>query len=299
MQGLGQRIRAARKAAGLTQQALAGSDFTVGFISQLENGLVRPSLRSLEVLARRLGLPLSYFLDEPAPGPDDADLDRAERLLEAGRVEEAARVLAPLAAGAAGALPPRARRLLGMWRLRTGSPAAALEHLEAALAATGEGDPAEKARIHHAIASALVRLRRWEEAADHLAQALALLPAGADPDPVLRMKVGTNLALLYGRLGRDEECLELGERVLQWARETGLTFRLADLLQVLAAARHRRGDPEGAVQYYRMARLLYDLLGEDRPRARARQGPARRDPGGPPQVRAGLKVARQPRGGGG
>ncbi|MFO7173560.1 MAG: helix-turn-helix transcriptional regulator, partial [Bacillota bacterium] len=119
MQGLGQRIRAARKAAGLTQQALAGSDFTVGFISQLENGLVRPSLRTLEVLARRLGLPPSYFLDEPAPGPDGADLDLAERLLEAGRVEEAAGVLAPLAGGAAGALPPRARRLLGVWRLRS------------------------------------------------------------------------------------------------------------------------------------------------------------------------------------
>jgi len=270
VQGLGQRIRAARKAAGLTQQALAGSDFTVGLISQLENGLVRPSLRTLEVLARRLGLPPSYFLDEPAPGPDGADLDLAERLLEAGRIEEAAGVLAPLAGGAAGALTPRARRLLGVWRLRSGSPGEALAHLEAALAAAGEGDPAEKARIHQAIAGALDRLGRWEEATGHLAEALALLHASAGADPVLRLKVGTSLALLYGRLGRDAECLELGERVLRWARETGLTFRLGDLLQALAAARRRRGDSQGALQFYRVARLLYDLLEEDRHRAGAR-----------------------------
>ena len=63
---LGERVRAARKELGLSQAQLAGDELTKGFISQLESGLVRPSIRSLQVIATRLAKPLDYFLgDEP------------------------------------------------------------------------------------------------------------------------------------------------------------------------------------------------------------------------------------------
>jgi tetratricopeptide (TPR) repeat protein len=63
---LGERVRAARHQLGLSQAQLAGEELTKGFISQLESGLVRPSIRSLQVIAGRLGKPLDYFIaDEP------------------------------------------------------------------------------------------------------------------------------------------------------------------------------------------------------------------------------------------
>ena len=63
---LGERIRAARHERGFSQSQLAGTDLTKGFISQVESGLVRPSLKSLTLLANRLGKSLDYFLgDEP------------------------------------------------------------------------------------------------------------------------------------------------------------------------------------------------------------------------------------------
>jgi len=59
---LGRLIREARKARGMTQAALAGDDFTASFISQVERGLTTPSLKSLRIIASRLGLPVRYFL---------------------------------------------------------------------------------------------------------------------------------------------------------------------------------------------------------------------------------------------
>jgi transcriptional regulator with XRE-family HTH domain len=49
---LGERIRAARREAALTQAQVAGAELTKGFISQVESGQVRPSIRSLQLIAR-------------------------------------------------------------------------------------------------------------------------------------------------------------------------------------------------------------------------------------------------------
>src|SRR5213593_43930 len=66
---LGERVRAARHELGLSQAQLAGDELTKGFISQVEAGLVRPSLRSLQIIASRLGRSLDYFIgDESLAG---------------------------------------------------------------------------------------------------------------------------------------------------------------------------------------------------------------------------------------
>src|SRR5207249_11612179 len=66
---VGERVRAARHALGLSQAQLAGDELTKGFISQVEAGLVRPSLRSLQIIASRLGRSLDYFIgDESLAG---------------------------------------------------------------------------------------------------------------------------------------------------------------------------------------------------------------------------------------
>lgn len=45
---IGNRIQTRRKAKGITQEKMAEDlDFSVGFISQLERGITRPSLDSL------------------------------------------------------------------------------------------------------------------------------------------------------------------------------------------------------------------------------------------------------------
>ena len=99
---IGERVRAARYAAKLTQEELAGTTFSKSYVSAVEHGKMRPSLRALQILAERLGQPISYFLGEDvnesspeapeAPAEDTkhaARLREAERVLQEGRYEEA------------------------------------------------------------------------------------------------------------------------------------------------------------------------------------------------------------------
>ncbi|KAB3530523.1 helix-turn-helix domain-containing protein [Alkaliphilus serpentinus] len=61
---IGERIKAKRREAGLTQQQLGGQEFTKGYISQIEKGIVEPSMKVLTLISQRLDAPISYFLDE-------------------------------------------------------------------------------------------------------------------------------------------------------------------------------------------------------------------------------------------
>src|SRR5216684_9118833 len=61
-QTVGPRLRAARLAKKYTQSQLASPDFSVSYISAIERGQIHPSLRALEILARRLGLSSTQLL---------------------------------------------------------------------------------------------------------------------------------------------------------------------------------------------------------------------------------------------
>src|SRR5947207_10908230 len=61
---VGEKLRAARVAQHYTQSQLASPDFSVSYISAIERGQIHPSLRALEILARRLDLPSTQLLPQ-------------------------------------------------------------------------------------------------------------------------------------------------------------------------------------------------------------------------------------------
>lgn len=61
---LGEKIKAARKAKGITQSQLAGDRLTRNMISRIETGTANPSLDTVKYLANNLSLPISYLLSE-------------------------------------------------------------------------------------------------------------------------------------------------------------------------------------------------------------------------------------------
>ena len=64
---IGERLKAARKQAGLTQQQLAEGRYTKAYVSALEKGIAKPSMAALNFFSDRLGLPASSFLVDAAP----------------------------------------------------------------------------------------------------------------------------------------------------------------------------------------------------------------------------------------
>lgn len=92
---LGQRLRQARLEAGLSQRQLCGDVITRNMLSQIENGTARPSMATLEYLAKRLGKPIGFFLEEQAvTSPNQAVMDAARRAWAVGDPARAAGELA-------------------------------------------------------------------------------------------------------------------------------------------------------------------------------------------------------------
>ncbi len=82
---LGEKIRAARLEAGLSQRQLCGDTITRNMLSQIENGAARPSMDTLRYLAARLGKTVSYFLEEQAvTSPNQAIMEQARNAYETG-----------------------------------------------------------------------------------------------------------------------------------------------------------------------------------------------------------------------
>lgn len=93
---LGQKIKEARIARGMTQKELVGDAITRNMLSKIETDSATPSVRTLEYLAGALGLPTGHFLSDAvtpaAPIPDG--LDDARAAFRAGAWEDCLAALA-------------------------------------------------------------------------------------------------------------------------------------------------------------------------------------------------------------
>jgi transcriptional regulator with XRE-family HTH domain len=111
LEQLGARLRAARKAAGLTQARLAErAGLQTNSVSLMESGSLAPTLTTLFLLARAIGLAprdLLDFEDESPPVVVEGDPDESRLLLDFRRVD------------------PEARRALLLLARRLASPRAA------------------------------------------------------------------------------------------------------------------------------------------------------------------------------
>lgn len=88
---LGQRIKKERTLLGLSQRQLCGDVITRNMLSQIENGTARPSMDTLSYLAKQLGKPVSYFLEEETvTSPNQARMHEARQAFAASNFEEVA-----------------------------------------------------------------------------------------------------------------------------------------------------------------------------------------------------------------
>ncbi len=92
---LGQKIKDARLAKGMTQKEVVGDYITRNMLSKIENDSAAPSVRTLERLAGALGLPTGYFLDEAglSDGSSPDGLNEARAAYRAGNWPECLRLL--------------------------------------------------------------------------------------------------------------------------------------------------------------------------------------------------------------
>ena len=267
----GDRLRALRQARGFTQAVLAGDDFTTGFISLVETGRTRVSLRAAEILARRLGVSVSELMGPTTSGPAlEVELLTAERSLRAGEPGTALEAAERAARRAKGLDKARAQRARGRALVALGRPQEALAVFDTA---AREFRAAQKqdlvARVLLDMAYAYQALDAPGEALRVAVQCDTALQTGQVVDRALELQVLLYLANAFVRMGDHAAANASAERALAVAKDVGDPATLAELYAGLAITRQNQGDTEAAVTYTHRSLALYEHLGREKAVAEA------------------------------
>ena len=264
---LGARVRAARRERGLSQAQLAGVELTKGFISQLESGLVRPSIRSLQVIANRLGKSLDYFIGDEALSTQKrgefmelAAQAAYERRAwdELERVSEDALRLEP-------DTPQRGSflRWQAMARLGSGDREGALSAAEAALRTLDpSSDAANVAWALLVQGSAYLELGQIAAASQIFERALTALDSHEVLDARLRTRLLISLGTAYRRLDRTTKAVQAYESARAMANRSSDLRSLAQAFMGVAVTLYDSGELDGAIANYRRALELFQRVAD-------------------------------------
>ena len=263
----GTKVRALRDARGLTQAQLAGEDFSKGFISLVETGRTRVSLRAAEILANRLGVAVSELMkapDSPSAAKLEVALAQIQKLLADQRPQDALRSLEEIERAARSAFRARWLRLRARALGELGRHREAVTLLdEAVRILRASGDRAATARALFELAKAHAGLDEQAEALNLALQVEALITDRSIVDRSFELQVLSFLAGILVNLG-DLSAADLRtERAKALAEDVTDLRTVADLYYNLAVTRQEQGDGEGALAYARRSLDAFEQL-EDR-----------------------------------
>jgi tetratricopeptide (TPR) repeat protein len=215
---VGERLRAARAAAGLSQRQLAFPGCTAAYISRIEAGARIPSYQILREFAKRLGVAAEYLAtgrDGDAAEPDRFfDAEIALGLGELDRARELYRTIADETESPAAVA--RATAGLGQVAVRASRFDDAIGHLETALE-SGQLPSADAATARDALGRAYCTQGRFEEAFDVFA---AGLREGRERDDRFEtVRFGVLLANAYADSGNFARAQEALAGILDLARD--------------------------------------------------------------------------------
>lgn len=261
---VGARLRALRHARGLTQTALAGDEFTPGYVSQVESGYSALSMRGARSFAGRMGVSVAELLGDTHAGPkrDRAVLLEAEHELSTGSPQVALRRAGEL--DAQGALRGRVLRLRGRALFALDRARDAIAPLAEAITAfrqSGEADLG--ARTLYDLALAHARLDETEEAILFALECARALAAGDVLDRTLELEVRTLLASAYVRRGDFASADLQAERALGLANDVTSREARAQLYAGLARAEQERGALDHSMELWEKSLHELDSLGRE------------------------------------
>ncbi len=203
---VGERLRRLRLERGLSQRDLSSPGVSYAYISRIEAGARRPSVKALRMLAKKLGVTAEYLETGSEIGPTEtrelrlADLELRLRLEGDAALDEIESILADAETHADVPAAVRARIALGLANAARGKHAEAIDYLERALESslvTAASRPDVYLSLAHTYAAAGSPSR----AVALLEGGLQELSANAPDDKATKIRFSTYLSYALTDLG--------------------------------------------------------------------------------------------------
>jgi tetratricopeptide (TPR) repeat protein len=269
---LGERLRALRIAAGLTQTELAAGRFSKEYISQIERGKTRPTEETIQWLAERLGVDPAFLavgVSTEERTKVEALLVRAEALSEAHEDVEAVEAFREARAAVEGTWAPtlELRALSGeAWALQQhGEVRDALALLQRAreLAESPEFSDVDRADILFRLAVCRYKLSSISTATALFDEALELAESSALPCDLLRADILGWRSRCHRRVRDYVAAREDVERALELAQDLGDRRAIANTYFQASHIAQRQGHWVLSRNYAQRAKELYQELNDE------------------------------------
>lgn len=270
---LGERVRALRVSAGLTQTELAGERFSKEYISQIERGKTRPTEATVAWLAQQLGVDQAFIASGVSTDERtkvEALLARAEALSEAHRYEEAIEAYRAMRSSVDGVVPAalEVRMLAGeTWALQEiGNAREAIELAlrTRALVERAEFSDVDRAEALHTLAVCRYKLSSISSAIALFDEALVLAERSGLPCDLLRAEILHWRSRCHRRLRDYVAARDDAERGLELAQGVGDRRVMADNYFQASLISQRQGSYVLSRNYANRAKDLYQQLNDDR-----------------------------------
>lgn len=270
---LGERVRALRVAAGLTQTQLAGDRFSKEYISQIERGKTRPTEATIAWLAGQLGVDPAYVVSGISTEERtkvEAQLERAEALSASHQYDDAVEAFREASAGVklTGSPALERRALLGeAWvLLELGQTREAIDLLVAAreISERPEFSDVDRAEVIKLLGVCRYQLSSISTAIALLDEALELaerpgLPAGSLRSDILQWRSRCHRRLRDYVAARDDV-----ERALELAQDVGDRRAIANAYMQASLVAQRQGHYVLSRSYAQRAKELAQQFNDER-----------------------------------
>lgn len=275
-ESIGRRLRRLRLERSLSQRELASPGVSYAYISRIEAGARRPSVKALRQLARRLGVSVEYL----ETGSDLRDVDERELRLADTELElrladdptQAEQTVQEIldeavAAGDCGAAL-RARVALGLVAARAGKNAEAVERLEPAT----ESEllrPGRRPDVYATLGQCYAALGQPGRAVELFERCLAEVTEEGADDVANQVRFSTYLSYALTDMGDLTRAQRVLDDALARADEVADSYTRVRLYWSLARLNELREEPATALEYVRRAIALLEVTDDTLHLARA------------------------------
>jgi tetratricopeptide (TPR) repeat protein len=250
----------------LSQRELSSPGVSYAYISRIEAGARRPSVKAIRELARKLGVSAEYLeTGSDLREVDARELRLADAELELRLADDPAPaeqtiqgVLDEAIAAGDGATELRARAALGLLAARAGTSPEAVERLEPVVE-SGRLSPSRRPDVYAALGQAYAALGYPRRAVELLERSLAQLEEEAPDDVAGRVRFSTYLGSALSEVGNPSRAERVLHDALARTEDAGDGYTRARRFWSLGRLHERRGDPAAALEYVRRALAVVEV----------------------------------------